>query len=64
MKEIVIRVGKDGKINLDVLGVKGGACKDITKALERALGIVEKTETTSEYYEQPQTLEDQQSQGQ
>ena len=64
MKEIVIRVGKDGKINLDVLGVKGGACKDITKALERALGIVEKTETTSEYYEQQQTLEDQQSQGQ
>jgi hypothetical protein len=64
MEEIVIRVGKDGKINLAVAGIKGGACKNVTAALEKALGIAEKTETTDEYYQQPQTLEDQQSQGQ
>jgi len=54
MQEITIRVGKGGKINLDVLGVKGGRCKDLTKAFENALGKVETTENTNEYYEQEQ----------
>lgn len=54
MQEITIRVGKGGKINLDVAGVKGGGCKDLTKAFEKALGTVAETKTTSEYYEQEQ----------
>ena len=29
MEEIIIRVGKDGKINLNVEGVKGSSCKDL-----------------------------------
>lgn len=63
MKEIKIRIGKDGKINLSVAGMKGGACKDITKALEKALGMVQETKATSEMYEQQVTQENQQSQG-
>jgi hypothetical protein len=63
MKEIKIRIGKDGKINLSVAGVKGGACKDITKALEKALGMVESTKATPEMYEQQQTQQNEQSQG-
>lgn len=63
MKEIKIRIGKDGKISMNVTGVKGGSCKDITKSLENALGAVEKTENTDEFYEQQLTNEDQQTLG-
>jgi len=63
MEEIVIRVGKDGKINLNVAGIKGGSCKDLTKALEKAFGSVVDTKNTGEFYEQQQNVEDQQSLG-
>jgi len=52
MQEITIRVGKGGKINLGVLGVKGSTCKDLTKAFEKALGTVTNVENTTEHYEQ------------
>lgn len=63
MQEITIRVGKGGKINLDVAGVKGGACKDITKAMEKALGKTVETKNTAEYYEQEQRVDDKQQLG-
>jgi hypothetical protein len=63
MEEITIRVGKDGKINLNVAGVKGGECKNLTKAIERALGSVETTKATNEMYEQSQKIDDKQQLG-
>jgi len=57
MSEIVIRVGKDGKLNLNVNGVKGSSCKDLTKGLEKALGVTETSKNTNDYYEQEQTVE-------
>jgi hypothetical protein len=63
MQEITIRVGKGGKINLNVDGVKGGSCKDLTKNLEKAFGNVSDTENTQEYYEQEQSVEGEQSIG-
>lgn len=63
MQEITIRVGKGGKINLDVLGVKGGSCKDLTKAFEKALGTISTTENTTEYYEQEQQAGNEQQLG-
>lgn len=63
MQEITIRVGKGGKINLDVAGVKGGSCKDLTKAFEKALGTVSETKNTGEYYEQEQQVSDKQQLG-
>lgn len=63
MQEITIRVAKGGKINLDVMGVKGGACKDLTKAFEKAMGSVSQTDNTSEYYEQEQQIQDKQQLG-
>ena len=54
MQEITIRIGKGGTINLDVAGVKGGGCKDLTKAFEKALGTAVETKNTNEYYEQDQ----------
>jgi len=52
MKEIVIRISKDGKVKISVSGVKGGSCKDITRSIENALGTAESSEPTSEFYEQ------------
>lgn len=63
MEEIKIRIGKDGKVNLSVAGAKGSACKDLTKALEKALGQVESTKATAEMYEQKATTDLTQSQG-
>lgn len=57
MEEIIIRVGKDGKINLNVEGVKGSSCKDLTKAMEKAFGAVEQSKSTSEMYEQEATID-------
>jgi hypothetical protein len=63
MEEIKIRIGADGKINLNVAGIKGGGCKDITKAFEKALGMVEASKATSEAYEQPVNNEQKQTLG-
>jgi hypothetical protein len=38
MQEIEVFIDKNGKVRIEVRGVKGGACLDITKALEEALG--------------------------
>jgi hypothetical protein len=34
MREIKLTIGKDGKVNVDVAGVKGSACQDLTKSIE------------------------------
>jgi hypothetical protein len=54
MQEIKIVIGKSGKIVLDVNGVKGSGCKDLTKKLEKALGSTESTRSKTEMYEQGQ----------
>jgi hypothetical protein len=49
LQEIEVTIGKDGKVQLHVRGVKGDACLDITRALEEALGgEVELRELTPE----------------
>lgn len=54
MEEIKIVVGKGGKINLGVHGVKGSSCKELTKKLEEVLGKAVESDNTEEYYEQEQ----------
>lgn len=52
VQEIEVTIGKDGKIQVHVRGVKGEACLDITRALESALGgEVELREMTPEAIE-------------
>ena len=38
IEEVDITIGKDGKVEISVRGVKGMACLDLTRALEEALG--------------------------
>lgn len=50
-EKIVIRI-KNGNVNIATQGIKGQSCKDITKNLENALGIISSEKLTDEYYEE------------
>jgi hypothetical protein len=63
MEEIKIVVGKGGKINFGVSGVKGASCRELTKKLEEALGKSVESDNTDEYYEQEQHNDANQSLG-
>ena len=62
MQEIEVFIDKDGKVRIEVRGVKGQVCLDLTKELEEALGgVVEEREMTPEALEEV-SLQTQQSQ--
>ena len=49
LQEIEVFIDEDGKVRIEVRGVKGEACLDLTQALEAALGgEVESRELTPE----------------
>ncbi len=59
VQEIEVFIDKDGKVRLEVRGVKGGACLDLTAALEAALGgQVESRQLTPEAQEAVQNPQD------
>ncbi len=49
-EEIEITIHPDGRIEYIIRGVKGPACEDLSRLLEK-LGRVEHEERTAEYYE-------------
>jgi hypothetical protein len=58
VQEIEVTIGKDGKVQVHVRGVKGDACLEITQSLETALGgEVELREMTPEADENIQVPE-------
>ncbi|MGH9847130.1 MAG: DUF2997 domain-containing protein [Blastocatellia bacterium] len=55
LQEIDVFIEKDGQVRIEVRGVKGGSCLDITAALEQALGgQIAEREMTAESYETAQ----------
>ena len=52
MKTIKVYIAKDGAVTIKTKGFVGQACKDATRALEKALGAVDNREYTDEYYTQ------------
>lgn len=52
-EKIRVKISDDGEVNLEVIGVKGKGCLDLTEALEEALGIVTNRTTKREYRERP-----------
>lgn len=50
--EIEVLIGADGTVRIKTHGLRGEACIEETKALEQAVGKVQRREKTSEYYEQ------------
>jgi acylphosphatase len=58
LEEIEVIIEKDGRVRIEVRGVKGDACLDLTQALEEALGgEVESREMTPEAYEEARQQE-------
>jgi len=53
--ELSFNIGTDGTIKLEVSGVKGKKCLDLTKELEKELGLVVDVQKTGEYYEAVET---------
>ncbi len=49
--ELKFLINPDGTIKLEVSGVKGQKCLDLTKELEKELGLLVEREKTGEYYE-------------
>jgi len=46
LEEIEVFIEPDGNVRIEVRGVKGKSCLDVTKDLEKALGeVVERTMT-------------------
>lgn len=64
MEEIKITVKSGGSTQIEVNGVKGSSCKDMTRDLEKLLGITVSDQNTNEFYEQPNTLTQNQYNGQ
>lgn len=55
--EITITIRPDGTVETRVNGVKGKACRDLTKPIRDALGETEHDRATSELYESEQAGE-------
>jgi hypothetical protein len=53
IQEIEVTIGENGKVLIHVRGIKGEACLDITRSLERALGGELTREMTPEALENP-----------
>jgi hypothetical protein len=52
LQEIEVFIDEDGQVHIEVRGVKGMGCLDLTKDLEEALGgEIESREMTPEAYE-------------
>ena len=52
MQEIKIIISKSGQVTIDVEGIKGSGCKNLTKGLEKAFGTTVKDKKKAEYYDE------------
>ena len=57
MKTIEVIVSPTGEAVVQTKGFTGAACRDASKALERALGIVQSDTPTAELYQPQDTQE-------
>lgn len=48
--ELQIVISPEGKVQIEVQGVQGPGCTELTRGIEEALGSVEKREYKAEYY--------------
>ena len=51
-KDLVITIGPDGEVTIEVEGVAGPGCLDLTKFLEYELGEVTDRQLSSAYYQE------------
>lgn len=52
-RTVIVKISPDGsKASTEVQGVKGASCEDVTEALVDALGTVDKSGKTPEYFQE------------
>lgn len=56
MEEIKLQVMPNGEIRIEVKGVAGPACLELTQLIEEDLGLVTKRVKTDEYYAAKETV--------
>lgn len=52
MQELEIAISPTGEVKIEVKGVTGSACLDLTRDLENKLGTVEDRQQKPEFYQQ------------
>lgn len=50
-EEIVVLIGPEGSVKIEVTGVEGPRCEALTRNLERSLGSVFEREKKTEYFQ-------------
>lgn len=58
MHEVQVVIAPDGKVTIEVNGVKGGGCLELTEQLEKALGTVASREMSPEAHQQVEVTQD------
>lgn len=58
MQEITVTILPGGEVKIEVNGVKGGGCMELTEQLEKALGSVSSREMTPEADQQVEVAQD------
>lgn len=56
-QELEIQISDKGDVTVNVIGIKGKKCMDITKELEECLGIISSFEKKPEFYQQVEQTE-------
>jgi Protein of unknown function (DUF2997) len=59
MKEMKIIISKTGQVTIDVEGIKGSGCKNLTKAMEKAFGTTVKDKKKAEFYDEQDVSDNQ-----
>ncbi|MEQ8786546.1 MAG: DUF2997 domain-containing protein [Pirellulaceae bacterium] len=49
-KQIVVNISVEGDAVVEAQGIVGSGCKDLTRDIERALGVVKSDERKPEFY--------------
>lgn len=50
-REVILTIDQNGQVEIEVKGVKGPSCKDLTAGVEKALGKVTSTRKTGDYFQ-------------
>lgn len=59
IETVRVTIGKDGQVKIEVDGVHGPVCLELTDELIKQLGIVLKQDLNAEYFEEKQVTEEQ-----
>ncbi len=55
--EIELFISEDGELKVHIKGLKGPGCLKVLDSLAKGVGYLKNKELTGEYYEKPQTQE-------